>query len=139
MINEITGIQGESVVLTCLLHAIPLPTIVWTKDHQLLSTSDRFVCRWRKNEANFFARITTRDHHFRLQIDRVSVKDRGRYQCEAENVAGRSKQIFDLQIYGASVFRLSTSGRRKLLTICFFSSPARNPSKQNLFQSARRH
>jgi hypothetical protein len=43
MINEITILQGESLVLTCLLHAVPLPTIVWIKNDQILFDSARFT------------------------------------------------------------------------------------------------
>jgi len=42
MINEIIKLKGESLVLTCLLHAIPLPTIIWTKNDQILLNSERF-------------------------------------------------------------------------------------------------
>ena len=42
MINEVTKLKGESLVLTCLLHAVPLPTIVWTKNDQILSDFERF-------------------------------------------------------------------------------------------------
>jgi hypothetical protein len=42
MINEITILKGESLVLTCSLHAIPLPTIIWTKNDQILLNSERF-------------------------------------------------------------------------------------------------
>jgi len=41
MINEIIKLKGESLVLTCLLHAIPLPTIIWTKNDQILFDSER--------------------------------------------------------------------------------------------------
>jgi hypothetical protein len=42
MINEITVLKGQSLVLTCLLYAIPLPTIIWTKNDQILLDSERF-------------------------------------------------------------------------------------------------
>ena len=42
MINEINILKGQSLVLTCSLHAIPLPTIIWTKNDQALLDSDRF-------------------------------------------------------------------------------------------------
>lgn len=41
MTNEVTVIKGQSLVLTCSLHAIPLPTIIWTKGNQPLSDSHR--------------------------------------------------------------------------------------------------
>ena len=41
MINELTVFKGQSLVLTCSLHAIPLPTILWTKNEQELLESDR--------------------------------------------------------------------------------------------------
>ena len=35
--KDIIVLKDESIVLTCLLHAIPAPTITWTKDdHPLL-------------------------------------------------------------------------------------------------------
>ena len=36
----------------------------------------------------------------KLYIENISLIDRGRYQCHAENLAGRSQQIFDIQVYG---------------------------------------
>jgi hypothetical protein len=42
MINEITVLKGENLVLTCLLHAVPLPSIIWTKNDQILLESERF-------------------------------------------------------------------------------------------------
>ncbi|CAF2894680.1 unnamed protein product [Rotaria sp. Silwood2] len=84
LINEITILKGESVVLTCLLHAIPLPTIIWTKNEQILFDSER---------------ISMSDNNFQLHIENVSLSDRGRYQCQAENLAGRSQQIFDIQVH----------------------------------------
>ncbi|CAF1357382.1 unnamed protein product [Adineta steineri] len=84
MINEITKLNGESLVLTCLLHAHPLPTIIWTKNDQILFDSER---------------ILIQDNNLKLYIENVSLIDHGRYQCQAENLAGRSQQIFDIQIY----------------------------------------
>lgn len=43
MINEITVLKGESLDLTCSLHAIPLPTIIWTKNDQILLNSERLL------------------------------------------------------------------------------------------------
>ncbi|CAF0756370.1 unnamed protein product [Rotaria sp. Silwood1] len=82
--NEITILKGESLVLTCLLHAIPLPTIIWTKNEQILFDSER---------------ISMSDNNFQLHIENISLSDRGRYQCQAENLAGRSQQIFDIQVH----------------------------------------
>jgi hypothetical protein len=42
MINEITILKGEKLVLNCLLHAIPLPSIIWTKNDQIVLDSERF-------------------------------------------------------------------------------------------------
>ena len=44
-------------------------------------------------------RIFINDNNFKLSIKNVSLNDRGRYQCQAENLAGRSQQIFDVQVY----------------------------------------
>ncbi|UJR25150.1 hypothetical protein I4U23_006509 [Adineta vaga] len=92
MINEITKMKGESLVLTCLLHAIPLPTIIWTKNDQILSD---------------FERISIKENNMKLFIENISLIDRGRYQCHAENLAGRSQQIFDIQIYVPPDIQLS--------------------------------
>ncbi|CAF0772843.1 unnamed protein product [Rotaria sordida] len=84
LINEITILKGESRILTCLLHANPLPIIIWTKNEQILFDSER---------------ISMNDNNFQLHIENISLNDRGRYQCQAENLAGRSQQIFDIQVY----------------------------------------
>jgi hypothetical protein len=39
------------------------------------------------------------NENLKLRIENISLNDRGRYQCQAENVAGRSEQIFDIQVY----------------------------------------
>ncbi len=48
----------------------------------------------------FFYRISIKDNNLKLYIENISLTDRGRYQCQAENLAGRSQQIFDIQVYG---------------------------------------
>ena len=53
MINEVTKLKGESLVLTCLLHAVPLPTIVWTKNDQILSDFERFWNQQRLQNVHF--------------------------------------------------------------------------------------
>lgn len=40
------------------------------------------------------------NNNFKLNMANISVNERGRYQCQAENLAGRSQQIFDIQVYG---------------------------------------
>lgn len=40
-----TVVKGEVMLFTCLLHAIPVPTIIWTKNDQLLVPSDRLENR----------------------------------------------------------------------------------------------
>lgn len=42
VINEITIMKGRPLVLTCSLHAIPLPTIIWMKNDEELLDSERF-------------------------------------------------------------------------------------------------
>lgn len=46
------------------------------------------------------SRVYLSDQNLKLHIDAVSINDRGRYQCQAENLAGRSEQIFNVQVYG---------------------------------------
>lgn len=106
MANEITVIQGDSIVLNCSLHATPKPTIIWTKNDQILFKSDRF-CRYERKDALFriilffslLIRIFIYDENSQLYIINASLDDRGRYQCQAENLAGRSRQFFDVQIH----------------------------------------
>jgi hypothetical protein len=43
-----------------------------------------------------------RDNNLKLNIENISLNDRGRYECQAENLAGRSQQMFDVQVYGKS-------------------------------------
>lgn len=43
MTNEITVVKDESLVITCLLRAMPLPTIIWTKNDQILFNTERFA------------------------------------------------------------------------------------------------
>ena len=47
----------------------------------------------------FCYRLSIKDNNLKLHIENISLTDRGRYQCQGENLAGRSQQIFDLQVY----------------------------------------
>jgi len=47
----------------------------------------------------FLYRISINDNKFKVHIDNISLNDRGRYQCEAENLVGRSQQIFNVQVH----------------------------------------
>jgi len=40
------------------------------------------------------------DNNFKLHIDDIVLNDRGHYQCQAENLVGRSQQIFNVQVFG---------------------------------------
>jgi len=40
------------------------------------------------------------DNNFKLHIDDIALNDRGHYQCQAENLVGRSQQIFNVQVFG---------------------------------------
>jgi hypothetical protein len=103
LINEITILKGESLVLTCSLHAVPLPTIIWTKNDQTLFDSERFHRYFYRsiflNLFLFFYRISMSDKNLKLHIENIALNDRGRYHCQAENLVGRSQQIFDVQVY----------------------------------------
>jgi hypothetical protein len=58
------------------------------------------------------------DKNLKLNIENISLNDRGRYECQAENLAGRSQQIFDIQVYGKSKdFKINE---------CLFFSSTRN-------------
>lgn len=120
MINEITIVKGQSLVLTCSLHAIPLPTIVWTKNDQELLDSDRLNDIFLKSLMILF-RISLSDHNLKLHIDHISINDRGRYQCQAENIAGRSEQIFNVQVYGNP--RMTNNSLRIIIFLFFLVPP----------------
>jgi len=104
MVNEIIILKGQSLVLTCSLHAVPLPTIIWMKNEQMLFNSERFSSLFFFLKSNIFFfrvnRISISEKNFQFSIENVTSTDRGRYQCQAENLVGRSQQIFDVQVYG---------------------------------------
>jgi hypothetical protein len=132
MINEITILKGQSLVLTCSLHAIPLPTIIWTKNDQILFDSERFYSYLFRSMIDFFFlyRISMSDHNFKLHIENTLLTDRGRYQCQAENLVGRSQQIFDVQIYSKHSIEINFQKYEKI--IVFLVPPEIQQSNINL-------
>jgi hypothetical protein len=47
----------------------------------------------------FFYRISMNDNNFKLHINDIALNDRGHYQCQAENLVGRSQQVFNVQVF----------------------------------------
>lgn len=51
------------------------------------------------------------DNNIKLHINDISLNDRGHYQCQAENLVGRSQQIFDVQVY--SKYQIGEESRER--------------------------
>ncbi|KAL4635075.1 hemicentin-1 [Arapaima gigas] len=81
---------NNTLTLECEAQAIPIPTLKWYKDGQLLKG----------------------DHHMTItangrivQIKHAQVSDTGRYTCVATNIAGEDEKDFDVNIQVPPIFQ----------------------------------
>ena len=74
---------GDEAEIVCRVHAVPMPTIVWSKDGQVVSASQRVKM------ANLGSRHT-------LTISQVQKGDFGKYTCQASNSLGRDQRMIEM-------------------------------------------
>ncbi|XP_053542916.1 hemicentin-1 isoform X1 [Ictalurus punctatus] len=82
--KEIKIKVNNTLTLECEAQAIPIPTLHWYKDGQILKTDDE--------------RITVTPNGRIVQIKQAQVSDTGRYTCVATNIAGEDEKDFDVNI-----------------------------------------
>jgi len=89
---------GDEAEIVCRVHAVPMPTIVWSKDGQVVSASQRVKM------ANLGSRHT-------LTISQVQKGDFGKYTCQASNSLGRDQQMIEMTGHAAPAeFKSAASG-----------------------------
>ncbi|KAI5614770.1 hemicentin-1 isoform X1 [Silurus asotus] len=81
--KEIKIKVNNTLTLECEAQAIPVPTLHWYKDGQILKTDER---------------ITVTPNGRIVQIKQAQVSDTGRYTCVATNIAGEDEKDFDVNI-----------------------------------------
>ncbi|XP_015587223.1 neuroglian isoform X2 [Cephus cinctus] len=87
--NEV-ALRGKKVELYCIFGGTPLPQTVWSKNGQLLRSSDR---------------ITQGNYGKSLIIKHVNFEDEGSYTCEASNGVGDAKSYsINLQVMAVPYF-----------------------------------
>ncbi|GAA6099393.1 hemicentin-1 isoform X2 [Tachysurus ichikawai] len=81
--KEIKIKVNNTLTLECEAQAIPVPTLHWYKDGQILKGDGR---------------ITVTPNGRIVQIKQAQVSDTGRYTCVATNIAGEDEKDFDVNI-----------------------------------------
>ncbi|TSL47575.1 Hemicentin-1 [Bagarius yarrelli] len=81
--KEIKIKVNNTLTLECEAQAIPVPTLHWYKDGQILKADER---------------ITVTPNGRIVQIKQAQVSDTGRYTCVATNIAGEDEKDFDVNI-----------------------------------------
>ena len=71
---NVTKIEGQTVVLRCLVAGYPTPTVAWTKNGVELNVT-----------ANSQLSVSSRDGNHTLKITDVQRSDAGQYRCVANN------------------------------------------------------
>ena len=74
---------GDKTEIVCTVHAVPKPTIVWSKDGQILSASSR-------------VKIAKMGSRHTLTISQVQKADFGKYSCQATNKLGSDQKIVEI-------------------------------------------
>ena len=71
--------SGEEAEIVCQVHAVPKPTITWTKDGQTVTASSRI-------------KMDHSRHRYVLTIMGVQPTDFGKYSCQAANKLGSQQK-----------------------------------------------
>ena len=79
-------IAEQPLAIDCPAKGVPRPKITWYKDGQEI---------FPENEPT----IRILSYGRRIEISRADVQDSGRYTCVAENPAGRSEEVFNLNVW----------------------------------------
>ncbi|XP_072199268.1 hemicentin-1 isoform X3 [Excalfactoria chinensis] len=82
--EEVNVLENRVAVMDCVTSGSPSPSVTWQKDGHLLAENDKhsFLSNGR-----------------RLQILNSQITDTGRYVCVVENIAGRAKKYFNLNVH----------------------------------------
>ena len=83
-IEQTEVIQSQVLKLTCPATGIPPPKITWFINNQPI-----------KNETD---KISLQNDGWILEINDVEESDSKRYTCKAENEAGQSEKLFDVNV-----------------------------------------
>ena len=75
--------SGEEAEIVCQVHAVPKPTITWTKDGQTVTASSR-------------VKIDHSGSRHTLTFMGVQKADFGKYTCEAANALGSEQKIVEM-------------------------------------------
>jgi len=90
--------SGEEAEIVCQVHAVPKPTITWTKDGQTVTASSRI-------------KMDHSRHRYVLTIMGVQPTDFGKYSCQAANKLGSQQKDAVLSGHASpAVFESSPSG-----------------------------
>ncbi|XP_047376655.1 hemicentin-1 isoform X2 [Sciurus carolinensis] len=82
--TEVSGLVNSMIKLECEPRGLPLPTVTWYKDGQLIMSSSQALYI---DKGQF------------LHIPRAQVSDSSIYTCRATNVAGTAEKSFRVDIY----------------------------------------
>lgn len=82
--SNLTSLTNTPIVITCKASGLPSPTIKWMKDGVEIGVNDGYKI----------------DKDGSLVIEKATVKDTGRYTCEAVNVKGQDKQSSNVKVIG---------------------------------------
>ncbi len=80
-------VEGNQLVMECMVEGTPRPTVTWTKDNTTL-----------ENTGGIF--ITPDGRVAQVRIDPVSTEDSGLYSCKASNEAGSVENLFLIKVLG---------------------------------------
>lgn len=84
-------VNGHSVELTCHVHGVPAPQIIWSFAKEKMA--DKYT--------NLYANNRTLLANQSLVISPVDMSDAGYYQCEASNGVGNNiNALIALQVHG---------------------------------------
>eukprot|EP00090_Calanus_glacialis_P015493 TRINITY_DN24450_c0_g1_i1.p1 TRINITY_DN24450_c0_g1~~TRINITY_DN24450_c0_g1_i1.p1 ORF type:complete len:485 (-),score=135.14 TRINITY_DN24450_c0_g1_i1:279-1733(-) len=89
---------GDETEIVCRVHAVPKPTIVWSKDGRILSSSNR-------------VKIAKMGSRHTLTISQVQKGDFGKYTCQASNSLGSEEKIVEMTGHASPAdFKSAASG-----------------------------
>ncbi|KAK2908097.1 hemicentin-1 isoform X2 [Channa argus] len=82
--TEVTALLDTAVTLECEARGVPLPTITWYRNKEVILSN-------RQNQ------YVERGHY--LKIPRAQASDAGRYTCKVTSVAGSAEKSYELDVY----------------------------------------
>jgi hypothetical protein len=89
---------GDKAEIVCRVHAVPMPTIVWSFNGNVLSSSERVKI------ANLGSRHT-------LTVSGVQKVDFGKYACQASNLLGSDQRVIEMTGHATHAdFKSAASG-----------------------------